>query len=334
MSASKKMPCVDIIIPVYNTPLPFLKRCIESALGQSYDNIQIIIVDDGSTTRGTLLVLDHYSNNKRCRIVRQRHLGVSTARNTGLEQSIGDYVFFLDSDDYLKASCVANLVTTAELTQTNIVFGGMINTSSGKNVAPFRKKLIDLAKDSEAIVIKAHAFVNNSVLIDGDIARKVRFTTTTTTTGEDTEYMVKAMSLGKCYYDGGGEYYYVQNPNSITRSVSIEKVERYLKESILLNKTFERYLQAALSAINTFQYLKLLRAYQKLYSIASMQTATRIAKGHIKRYRLRKPPVWYVMRSKFLTNGEKIKIILISNRVFSVIYVFWYLKDRWNGRHK
>ena len=94
-------PLILVIIPVYN-PGPHLYRCLDSIIGQTYRNLQIILIDDGSTD-GSGEVCDQYAaKDDRIVVVHQPNSGVSKARNVGLEMASGDFVNFPDSDDYLE----------------------------------------------------------------------------------------------------------------------------------------------------------------------------------------------------------------------------------------
>lgn len=96
MSCSRE-PKVSVIIPTYNRA-KFLSKALESALGQTYDNFEIIIVDDGSTDETRALLLTF--KDKRIRILRTENQGVAKARNLGIRKSRGELIAFLDSDDY------------------------------------------------------------------------------------------------------------------------------------------------------------------------------------------------------------------------------------------
>lgn len=114
---------ISIIIPTYNPPLEKYKRCLKSVFDQLYDNIEVIIVDDGSNqkVRNFLSTV----NDKRARIYHQDNLGVSVARNRGIEKSHGKYTLFVDADDYLDKDWLVK--STKYLAKNyDIVFGRVI----------------------------------------------------------------------------------------------------------------------------------------------------------------------------------------------------------------
>ncbi len=102
-------PLVSIIIPVYNAE-KYLPQCIDSCLTQSYTNLEVVLVDDGSAD-GSLEICSRYaSQDPRVKVIHQENRGVSAARNTGLRQCTGEYVFFLDSDDEICPDSIAMLL--------------------------------------------------------------------------------------------------------------------------------------------------------------------------------------------------------------------------------
>lgn len=89
---------VSVIIPVYNVA-PYLERCIHSVLRQTYKDIEVIIIDDGSTDGCSELCDEIAKTDKRIFVIHQENLGLSSARNAGIYQATGDYIIFIDSDD-------------------------------------------------------------------------------------------------------------------------------------------------------------------------------------------------------------------------------------------
>ncbi len=99
---------VSVIIPVYNVR-PYLREALDSVINQTYQNLEIIIVDDGSTD-GSGEVCDEYKADSRVRVVHQENQGLSGARNTGLDHMTGEYVAFLDSDDAFHPDMVGTMM--------------------------------------------------------------------------------------------------------------------------------------------------------------------------------------------------------------------------------
>ena len=112
----KLSPKVGIIIPAYNTE-KYIFRALESCINQSYENIEIIVVDDGSSD-GTYNVINHYCGmDSRIKLYRQENHGVSSARNMAMKKCSADYILFLDSDDWLEMNTVEKLIQYIDYSQ-------------------------------------------------------------------------------------------------------------------------------------------------------------------------------------------------------------------------
>ena len=118
-----KQPKVSVIIPVYNTE-PYLRQCLDSVVNQTLRDIEIICVDDGSTD-GSLSILKEYEqNDPRVTVISQPNEGQSSARNNGMGRARGEYIDFLDSDDYLTPDALEKALRVAEENDLDaIVFG-------------------------------------------------------------------------------------------------------------------------------------------------------------------------------------------------------------------
>lgn len=100
---------VSVIVPVFNVK-PYLAECLDSIIHQTYTDLQIILIDDGSTD-GSGAVCDAYAaKDARIRVVHQENRGLSAARNRGIELATGEYLNFVDSDDYLLPDCIETLL--------------------------------------------------------------------------------------------------------------------------------------------------------------------------------------------------------------------------------
>jgi glycosyltransferase involved in cell wall biosynthesis len=105
-------PLISVIVPIYNTA-SYLERCLKSIVDQTYDKLEIICIDDGSTD-GSELILDEFARkDSRIRVIHKQNGGESSARNVGLEMMTGQYIGFLDCDDWIEANMYERLVSIA-----------------------------------------------------------------------------------------------------------------------------------------------------------------------------------------------------------------------------
>lgn len=112
---------ISVVIPVYNVE-QYLKECIDSVLCQTYKNFEVILVDDGSTDNSPQICDEYVNKDGRIRVIHRKNGGVSVARNTGLDEAKGEYVYFLDSDDYIVDETFEKLINCAKENKANLVF--------------------------------------------------------------------------------------------------------------------------------------------------------------------------------------------------------------------
>ena len=111
---------VSIILPVYNVER-YLPQCIQSIIEQTFSEIEIILVDDGSTDRSPLICDTFAERDDRIKVIHQTNGGAAKARNTGMDNSTGDYIMFIDSDDWIEKNTVKELLTLLKTSQCDIV---------------------------------------------------------------------------------------------------------------------------------------------------------------------------------------------------------------------
>lgn len=123
---------VSVIVPVYNGE-KYIERCIDSLLNQTYKNIEILIVNDGSTD-GTSEKLKKYYTNEKVIIINQKNGGVSKARNKAIESARGEYIQFTDSDDWLEKNMIEDMVKSAVKFDSDIVISEYKNYYENTNI--------------------------------------------------------------------------------------------------------------------------------------------------------------------------------------------------------
>lgn len=157
----KKEPLVSVIVPVYNTA-KYLDQCLSSVVNQTYHNLQIIVVDDGSTDNSSLRCDEWGKKDQRITVIHQENKGLSGARNTGLKKANGVYVAFIDSDDYYSKSIIEKMVFEMLIKHVDMVMCQYeIFNSNGETSTPSLKRTGEPEK-----VLSRREFLN--LLLDDD----------------------------------------------------------------------------------------------------------------------------------------------------------------------
>ena len=145
---------VSIIIPVYNVQNE-LKLCLDSVISQTYRNIEIIIIDDGSTDKSAKICDDYKKIDNRIMVIHKLNGGLSDARNIGLEHASGEYVYFLDSDDLIKNDTIELLINVCKKYNAEIGISWFVpfysNLELEKLLPSFGNKEIEIMNKKEAI---------------------------------------------------------------------------------------------------------------------------------------------------------------------------------------
>ena len=127
----RKIPRISVIVPVYNAKRT-LGECIESVLQQTYRDIELILVDDGSADESGEICDTYAKKDRRIKVIHKENGGVSSARNMGIEKAEGEYICFIDSDDYIEAETLATAEKSISDTNPDLFIWGMVYDYFGK----------------------------------------------------------------------------------------------------------------------------------------------------------------------------------------------------------
>lgn len=133
-------PLVSIIIPVYNVAL-YLEKCLSTIINQTYEHMEIIVVNDGSTDDSENIILKFKNKDKRILYIKQENGGLGAARNTGLDIASGKYICFIDSDDWVDLNYVKIMLETAIIDKSEIVICNMVYQFSNGKIKPRTPKI-------------------------------------------------------------------------------------------------------------------------------------------------------------------------------------------------
>lgn len=240
---------VSCIVPVYNLDA-YIDRCLDSILNQTYKVIEIIVVDDGSSDTTAEKVALKAANDSRIRFVSQENAGVSVARNTGLDLAQGEYVMFVDGDDWIEPEMVENMVDILIKNNADIAKCGFVfkSVDSNRQRTPFAEGTDNVLFREAAI--KAFLLGKGiSVCVCGGIMRrdlieveKLRFQRGLSI-GEDGLYTINMLCRAEKVILVGANYYNVSvREISATRAKLLPMGESGIERVLCTNGLFDQML--------------------------------------------------------------------------------------------
>ncbi|MEK6518581.1 glycosyltransferase family 2 protein [Bacillus thuringiensis] len=251
---------VSIIVPAYNVD-KFIEKCLSSILEQTYINIEVIVVDDGSTDKTGQLIDNISQQDSRVSVIHKKNAGVSAARNSGIEISTGDYLVFVDADDYIAQDYVEYMLSLIENTGSEFCLSKCCYTKSGEKQT--EDEYIEKLKpeDATALLLSPDVIVGcwnkifkRSFVVDNNL----KFSTTLFY-GEGLSFITTASQLSNSVGVGNRKVYYYRRNNeaSATTKFNIEKI--YNGEKALEN--IRKQLIINSQKINTMHDLHLCLFY-------------------------------------------------------------------------
>ena len=285
---------ISVIINVYNGE-KYIKKCLDSVINQTYDNIEILVVDDCSKDN-TLNIINSYSD-KRIRLLKnKKNMGLSLSRNVGIDNAKGKYLYFVDVDDYIEKDTIEYLYNLIKKYNVKIA------TCNTLNIYNYDFKL---KNESEKIYIKEPKemirnillYINNdgttwNKLIDRELFNEIRFEDRIV---NDVVVTYKLyMSVDKIVYSNQIKYYYLKHSDSIVgrrdkkRSIDLYKasIERYYNikkvypdfienDTGMLLIIYNLYYFDYKKISDFFKEEKIKKVYNKIFSIKALKVNMR-----------------------------------------------------------
>ena len=262
-------PKISIIIPVYNVE-KYLEKCLSSVLNQTLDSLEVIAINDGSTD-GSLEILEHFSNqDQRLKVINQVNQGVSAARNKGLSLAQGEYIGFVDADDYIEAEMYEKLYECANQYKCDVIVANVLDeTSESRTVSlKFETGKVEVPHNHMDEFLKEHFFKFGHAVWHKLFHRhlieehQLNFHSYQEVSSEDMLFNLSVLACAESiYYLNEPLYHYVIHENSLTKSyrAKCNMISRCKQTVQLVQQQYHMYQRRIPIFIDYLTYTELLR---------------------------------------------------------------------------
>lgn len=268
---------ISVIVPVYKVE-QYLDKCVQSIVDQTYKNLEIILVDDGSPDKCPAMCDEWAKKDSRIKVIHKENGGVSSARNAGIDSATGEFVAFVDSDDYLAPTMYEKLIDAIKKEDCDISMCGFIylyedglekpiheinaKKVTGGNIV---KYLLANTCEEKQNYIETYGLMGNvwRILIKKEIIGKIRFEKLKI--AEDMLFLLKIINKNtKITAIDDALYYYLQRTSSVMHVFNKEKVaQRYGAFKIILDVVKDRASDAEINAFKFYNYASIVNELLK-----------------------------------------------------------------------
>ena len=240
---------ISVIIPIYNAE-KYLNKCLDSLINQTYKNLEIVLINDGSKDKSLEIMKEYKKKDKRIIIIDKKNTGVSDTRNIGINKSTGKYIMFIDADDYIESDYVELMYNELKNKKYDLVISGNKVVDNNYKVI---NNMLYTNKNTKLTWKKIEKdFINTlyfsqiwKILIDRDIiiTNNIKFDKNLSY-GEDMLFIYnllhKSNNFGYLAYCG---YNYYQSNDSVTHKQDISKVDKYIKDNLYIFNYFRKEMK-------------------------------------------------------------------------------------------
>lgn len=320
---------VSIIIPIYNAENNIVK-CLESIMVQAYSNIEILCINDGSKDRTKKILEEYQKKDERIVIINKKNSGVSDTRNLGIKHAKGDYIMFIDADDYIEKNYIEKMVSTVKKYKCDLVISGHTEVKNDekkeKTIYAEKEEIFEITYPKEINnAFKTFEFnpcwkqlISKELIQSNKIAfnKKIKY-------GEDMLFSLECYAKSnKTMYIKNFGYYYVINDTSVMRKKDIESIKKYYKDNKLTTDIIVEKLASTPENIQNL-YFKTLVVFNNICTrVVKSQDTYKLAKKIISEER--KTYNSFFKQYKTLTHGttkQKILLTILKYRFFFLYYL-------------
>lgn len=324
------LPLLSVIIPVYNVE-KYLDECVTSVVNQTYQNLEIILVDDGSPDRCGEMCDNWAAKDGRIKVIHKQNQGLGFARNSGIDAATGDYMAFLDSDDYVEQSMYEKLMMKAIETDSDIVVSGYnIQNSDGTFDAisdfgvekTFEKdEILQLSLDF--VIHKGNLSSRYEIACRSVFRRKTittKFLSEREIVSEDYHYQIAAtLCASKVTFIQDYLFNYRYNSSGLSKNFSFEKFKKSQKLLEEVNKLYKPF-----NLSHTGDFVVLMSTFTTIKTIFALPLSDMQRKHYIRE--MAHNNVWKSVSIPYSDMTIKEKIIYFSMKTKMYRLLFWIMK--------
>lgn len=237
---------ISVIVPIYKVE-KYLEKCLDGILSQTFNNFEVILVDDGSPDRCGQICDEYASKDKRIKVIHQKNQGVGAARNNGLKKATGKYIYFCDPDDYMEPTLLEDNYLLAEKYQANLVLFGYYHeihiSKDQKIVIPntndsvFLESKTDFRDAFEKLFNSGVMYTLWNKMYKSEYLKQYGLQFEHKKVGEDTAFNYKIYeNLDRVYVNEKLYYHYLERADSALRVYRDNKFEMRYKETEMLEQ--------------------------------------------------------------------------------------------------
>ena len=322
-------PKISIIIPVYNAEKN-IEKCLDSIIKQTYSNLEIICINDGSVDNSENLIKDIQKKDSRVILFSKKNSGVSDTRNYGIEQSTGEYIMFIDADDYIDTDYIEKMVELAEKEKCGLVISNYTELKNNKynkvkildSNDEFRNITYPNVLDDYLLTYKYNScwkqLIKNSLIKNHNIKfnKLIKY-------GEDMLFSFECYKYSKrTYYIRNYGYYYYINDGSVMNRKSLDALLKYMDDNKNVSDIIIDNSNLSKKQLSKIKY-KTNKTLNSIFSNMincsySYRECKKIIKNELKKNKIYLKGFDYF---KYSTINQKIAFLLLKVRFIKIYYL-------------
>ena len=267
---------ISVVVPIYNVER-FLPICIESIISQSYKKLQIILVDDGSTDNCGNICNEYASRDERLEVIHKQNGGLSDARNVGINKAKGEYIAFVDSDNYIEKSMYKDMYNLIDKRKADVCICNFYNVEGNNKILKNPNKGI---QEYDKISILKEILLDTKIqsyawnkLYKKEVFNNIKYPVGRKYEDIGTTFYILE-KCNKIIVTGKPEYYYLNRKDSIVNNVNEQTIIDYIELIIKRYDYIEKNLKE-LDKYNKYYLAKtLITAYYDIKSLKDIKSET------------------------------------------------------------